>query len=76
MFANLFLSWWTFALRGFLAIVFGLLALIWPQQAMPGLVVIFGTFVLTERESSSDRWASCRLTSQRPRLPISLLPVW
>jgi uncharacterized membrane protein HdeD (DUF308 family) len=48
MFANLFLSWWTFALRGFLAIVFGLLALIWAQQAMPGLVVIFGAFVLTD----------------------------
>ena len=48
MFANLFINWWMFALRGFLAIVFGLLALIWPQQAMPGLVVIFGAFVLTD----------------------------
>ena len=48
MFANLFSSWWMFALRGFLAVVFGLLALIWPQQAMPGLVVIFGAFVLTD----------------------------
>ena len=48
MFANLFISWWIFGLRGFLAVVFGLLALIWPQQAMPGLVVIFGAFVLTD----------------------------
>lgn len=48
MFANLFISWWMFALRGFLAVVFGLLALIWPQQAMPGLVVIFGAFVFTD----------------------------
>ena len=48
MFANLFISWWLFALRGFLGIVFGLLALIWPQQAMPGLVMIFGAFVLTD----------------------------
>ena len=48
MFANLFISWWLFALRGFLAVVFGLLVLIWPQQAMPGLVVIFGAFVLID----------------------------
>lgn len=48
MFANLFISWWMFALRGFLAVVFGLLALIWPKQAIPGLVVIFGAFVLTD----------------------------
>jgi len=48
MFANLFISWWMFALRGLLAIVFGLLALIWPQQAMHGLVVIFGAFVLID----------------------------
>jgi len=48
MFANLFISWWLFALRGFLTVIFGLLALIWPRQAMPGMVVIFGAFVLAD----------------------------
>ena len=48
MFVNLFISWWIFALRGFLAVVFGLLTLIWPHQTMSGLVVGFGVFVLAD----------------------------
>jgi uncharacterized membrane protein HdeD (DUF308 family) len=48
MFMNLFISWWLFALRGLLAIFFGVLALILPQQTVPILVQVFGVLALAD----------------------------
>lgn len=39
-------NWWTVALRGAIAIIFGLLALFWPGITLTALVFIFGAFVL------------------------------
>jgi uncharacterized membrane protein HdeD (DUF308 family) len=39
-------NWWTVALRGVIAIIFGLLALFWPGITLTALVFIFGAFVL------------------------------
>jgi uncharacterized membrane protein HdeD (DUF308 family) len=39
-------TWWTVALRGLLAVIFGVLALIWPQATVQALVLIFGVYVL------------------------------
>ena len=39
-------KWWVFLLRGLAAILFGVLALIWPQITLLTLVVLFGAFVL------------------------------
>jgi uncharacterized membrane protein HdeD (DUF308 family) len=39
-------KWWLFALRGFAAIVFGILAIIWPGPAVEVLVLLFGAFAL------------------------------
>ena len=39
-------NWWHFAVRGVLAIVFGVLALAWPEAAKTALVLLFGAFVL------------------------------
>ena len=41
-------KWWVFLLRGFVAILFGVLALIWPQITLLTLVVFFGAFVLLD----------------------------
>jgi uncharacterized membrane protein HdeD (DUF308 family) len=41
-------DWWQFAVRGLLAIVFGVLALIWPKSAITALVLLFGVFVLVD----------------------------
>lgn len=41
-------SWWLFVLRGLLAVVFGILALVWPGPTVDALVLLFGIFVLID----------------------------
>jgi uncharacterized membrane protein HdeD (DUF308 family) len=41
-------DWWLFALRGVAAIVFGVLALIWPGPTLEVLVILFGAYVLVD----------------------------
>lgn len=48
MLTQLFRNWWMLALRGMLAIVFGLLALIWPDTTKLALVLLFGAFALVD----------------------------
>jgi uncharacterized membrane protein HdeD (DUF308 family) len=48
MFILLFRNWWWLALRGFIATVFGVLALICPQRTSLSLVLTFGTFALVD----------------------------
>lgn len=60
-------SWWMLALRGAIAIVFGLLAIMWPQLTLLLLVTLFGTYALLSgmvsvagavknREHDEDWW--------------------
>ena len=48
MFRRLGRNWWLYALRGTLAVIFGLLALIWPARAMLALVLLFGVCVIVD----------------------------
>ncbi len=41
-------NWWTFAIRGVAAVIFGILALIWPGQALQALVLVFGAYALVD----------------------------
>lgn len=41
-------TWWVFAIRGLVAIVFGALASIWPAPTLTTLVFLFGAYALTD----------------------------
>lgn len=59
-------NWWIFLVRGLLAIIFGILALVWPELTLMVLVWSFGAFVLVDglftvyavlsRHREVDRW--------------------
>jgi uncharacterized membrane protein HdeD (DUF308 family) len=41
-------DWWVFAIRGIAALVFGVLAFIWPEATLTVLVFLFGAYVLVD----------------------------
>lgn len=41
-------DWWVFAVRGIAALVFGVLAFIWPGATLTALVFLFGAYVLAD----------------------------
>lgn len=41
-------NWWLFLLRGLAAIVFGILAVLWPQITVLSLILIYGAFALAD----------------------------
>lgn len=41
-------KWWLFLLRGLAALLFGLLAIIWPELTVTTLVILFGAFILVD----------------------------
>src|ERR671923_2512153 len=41
-------NWWVLALRGVLAIIFGVLAFLWPGLTLITLVLLFGAYALVD----------------------------
>ena len=48
MVAMLARNWWAFALQGVLAIVWGILAILWPGLTLRVLVTLFGAYALVD----------------------------
>ncbi|MQA96791.1 MAG: hypothetical protein GEV11_19905 [Streptosporangiales bacterium] len=48
MFGMLSRNWWAIALRGAIAIIFGVLALFWPGITVAVLVLLFGAYALVD----------------------------
>jgi uncharacterized membrane protein HdeD (DUF308 family) len=48
MIAMLARNWWVLALRGVFAIIFGVLALIWPALTLLVLITLFGAYTLVD----------------------------
>ncbi|HEY2585750.1 MAG TPA: HdeD family acid-resistance protein [Tepidisphaeraceae bacterium] len=59
-------KWWTFVIRGVLAIIFGLLAFVLPGITLLGLILLFGAYSIADgifdiagafqRDSQNNRW--------------------
>ena len=65
MLTRVFRNWWLIALRGVLAIAFGVLALVWPRQTLLVLVVLFGAFALVDGICTAIAGASTHLYNDR-----------
>jgi uncharacterized membrane protein HdeD (DUF308 family) len=65
MLTNLAHNWWTFVLRGVFALLFGVIAFVWPGLTILSLTFVFGFYALLDgifalvaawNNRSSDRW--------------------
>lgn len=41
-------NWWAVAIRGVVAIIFGLIALLWPGIALSALILVFGAYAIVD----------------------------
>jgi uncharacterized membrane protein HdeD (DUF308 family) len=48
MLTQLTRNWWAVVLRGIIAILFGLIAIVWPRSTLEILVLFFGAYVLVD----------------------------
>jgi uncharacterized membrane protein HdeD (DUF308 family) len=46
--ASMARNWWVLVVRGLLAILFGILAFVWPELTVVALVALFGAFALVD----------------------------
>lgn len=62
-------DWWSLALRGLAAIIFGIVAWIWPDLTVTALVIIFGAFALVDGAFAlATAWAIRNRDGNRPGL--------
>ncbi|NLD71493.1 MAG: HdeD family acid-resistance protein [Chloroflexi bacterium] len=57
--------WWVVALRGVVAVVFGILAFVWPELTLLTLITLFGAFALVDGVLSLIAGLSSIQTNER-----------
>src|SRR2546430_12779287 len=78
-------SWWMFAWRGAVAVLFGVLALVWPGLTLLWLVALFAAFALLsggaaliagikKRKNDEDWWLALLLGLVGPAAGVIALP--
>jgi uncharacterized membrane protein HdeD (DUF308 family) len=68
-------DWWMFAVRGVAAIVFGILALIWPETTLQVLVLLFGAYVLVDGITLLVALARGDVLARRHFWPVAIMGV-
>ena len=56
-------NWWLIALRGVLAVIFGILAFIWPELTIGALVILFGVYAILDGAAALVSAISDRTTN-------------
>src|SRR5260370_31500170 len=64
-------AWWLVALRGALAIIFGLFAFFWPGVTLVVLIAFFGAYMFVD--GLVALWQAVRFRHERERWPMLLL---
>ncbi|MAU01448.1 MAG: hypothetical protein CL608_30275 [Anaerolineaceae bacterium] len=65
MLSNLSRYWWLLALRGVAAVIFGILAFVWPQLTLGVLVILFGAYVFVDGVANLITGISDRNVNER-----------
>jgi uncharacterized membrane protein HdeD (DUF308 family) len=65
MFYDLIQNWWALAIRGAVAILFGVLAFIWPGITLIALIVLFAAYALADGIFSIVAAANASKTGER-----------
>ena len=65
-------NWWTFTLRGIVAILFGIMALTWPGLTLTVLIVMFGAYAIIDGVFA----ITAAITGAAPRGEWWVLVLW
>lgn len=68
-------DWWVFAIRGIAALVFGVLAFIWPETTLTVLVFLFGAYVLVDGASLLVALARGEAVARRHAWAVGIMGV-
>jgi uncharacterized membrane protein HdeD (DUF308 family) len=75
MLSMLAMNWWLFAIRGIAAILFGVLAIAWPNLTILVLVLLFGAYALVDGISMLASLVRGDATARRNGLLVGVIGV-
>jgi uncharacterized membrane protein HdeD (DUF308 family) len=68
-------DWWVFALRGVAAILFGIIALVWPDFFLASLVLVFGAYAFVDGVALLISLARGEPAARRHALAVGIMGV-